>query len=240
MRPLVGAEGTQTMEPGSEEERKKENPLRIGVCTLDALEEKIKAFRMMNQSALKKRYVLSRDVVGVPGQGPILQKSSEIDISRAKLLRRHFPGNHVFKTFQPDEGIVIISDMSSPEGISLSMDIVTQIMNIGGGAYEGFIDRVDSFTDFLNLLKKALFPKLIIIGFIPADRLEMEKINFVRARRVDHYIRAIELTHTQHKPHPYFPKIKQVQITTEDPKAWGRLIIEIVREYTKPYFVEDF
>ncbi|MCB1316735.1 MAG: hypothetical protein KDK34_21655 [Leptospiraceae bacterium] len=223
-----------------EDEQKKENPLRIGMCSLDELEEKIKAFRIMNQSALKKRYVLSREVVTVPGGQVILQKSTEIDISRAKLLRRHFPGNHMFKSFQPDEGIVIISDMSSPEGISLSMDIVTQIMNIGGGAYEGFIDRVDSFTDFLNLLKKALFPKLIIIGYIPPERLEMEKINFVRARRVDHYIRAIELTHTQMKTQAYFPKIKQVQIDTSDPRSWGRFIIEIVREYTKPYFVEDF
>lgn len=227
-------------ETSKEEIRKKENPLRIGVCTLDELEEKIKAFRIMNQSALKKRYILSRDLVKAPGGEVILQKSSEIDISRAKLLRRHFMGSQVFKSFQPDEGIVIISDMSSMEGISLSMDLVTQIMNLGGGAYEGFIDRVDSFTDFLNLLKKALFPKLIIIGYLPPDRLEMERINFVRARRVDHYIRALELTHTVQKPHPYFPKIKQVHIDTNDPKSWGRFIIEVVREYTKPYFVEDF
>ncbi len=220
--------------------QKKENPLRIGVCNLDELEEKVKAFRIMNQSALKKRYILSREVVTAPGGSILLSKSAEIDISRAKLLRRHFGSDDAFKTFQPDEGIVIISDMSSPEGISLSMDIVTQIMNIGGGAYEGFIDRVDSFTDFLNLLKKALFPKLLIIGYIPPERLEMEKINFVRAKRVDHYVRAIELTHSTTKTQPYFPKIKQVHIDTGDAKSWGRFIIEIVREYTKPYFVEDF
>ncbi|MBI3395703.1 MAG: hypothetical protein HY042_07710 [Spirochaetia bacterium] len=227
-------------EPGKEDIRKKENPLRIGICTLDELEEKVKAFRIMNQSALKKRYVLSRDAVRVPTSEMVLQKSSEIDISKAKLLRRHFHGDFLLKTFQPDEGIVIISDMSTPEGISLSMDIVTQIMNLGGGAYEGFIDRVDSFTDFLNLLKKALFPKLVIIGYLPADRLEMERINFVRARRVDQYIRSIELTHGLQKPQAYFPKIKQVHIDQADPKSWGRFIIEVVREYTKPYFVEEF
>ena len=116
------------------------------------------------------------------------------------------------------------------------MDIVTQIMNIGGGAYEGFIDRVDSFTDFLNLLKKALFPKLLIIGYIPPDRLESEKVNFVRAKRVDHYIRAIELTHSAMKPQPYFPKIKQVHIDTSDPKSWGRFIIEIVRRIHQTLF----
>ena len=164
-------------EESTEDLRKKENPLRIGMCTLDELEEKIKAFRTMNQSALKKRYILSRDVLRAPTGESILQKSTEIDISRAKLLRRHFNGDFLLKTFQPDEGIVLISDMSSMEGISLSMDMVTQMMNVGGGAYEGFIDRVDSFTDFLNLLKKALFPKLVVIGFLPPDRLEMERIN---------------------------------------------------------------
>lgn len=224
-----------------DEKKEKENPLRIGFCTLDELEEKIKAFRVMNQTALKKRYLLSREAIHAPSGEVILQKSSEIDISRAKLLRRSFStGEYTLKTFQPDEGIVIVSDMSSMDGIALSMDIVTQIMNLGGGAYEGFIDRVDSFTDFLNLLKKALFPKLIVVGYLPPDRLEMEKINFVRAKRVDHYIRAIEITHATQKPRPYFPKIKQVAIDPNDPKSWGRFIIEIVREYTKPYFVEEF
>jgi len=221
-------------------EREKENPLKIGVATLDELEEKIKAFRNMNQTALKKRYILSRETLTVPGQGVLIQKSAEIDISKAKLLRRHYPGDHLLKTFQPDEGIVIVSDMSRMEGISLSMDIVTQIMNLGGGAYEGFIDRVDSFADFLNLLKKALFPKLIVVGYLPPDRIEMEKLNFARARKVDHYIRSLEITHSAQKPQPYFPKVKQVHIDRQDPKSWGRFILEIIREYTKPYFVEEF
>lgn len=223
-----------------EDDYKTENPLRIGVCTLDELEEKVRAFRIMNQSALKKRYILSREQIIDQGQNKILNKSEEIDISKAKLMRRNFAGSKVFKTFQPDEGIVIISDMSSPEGISLGMDIVTQILNIGGGAYEGFIDRVDSFGDFLNLLKKALFPRLVLIGYIPPDRIDHEKINYIRAKRIDNYIRSIEITHTVVKPRAYFPKIKQVEITPEDSKSWGRLIIEIVREYTKHYFIEDF
>lgn len=220
--------------------QKHENPLRIGICTLDELEEKVRSFRIMNQSALKKRYILSREQVMSQSNDKILGKSEEIDISKAKLLRRNFSGGHTFKTFQPDEGIVIISDMGSMEGISLGMDIVTQIMNIGGGAYEGFIDRVDSFGDFLNLLKKALFPRLILIGYIPQDRLDHEKLNFIRSRRIDNYIRAIEITHTTIKPRPYFPQIKQVHINPEDSKSWGRLIVEIVREYTKHYFIEDF
>ncbi|MBU44329.1 MAG: hypothetical protein CMN76_14000 [Spirochaetaceae bacterium] len=228
-------------EPSQAELRKKENPLRIGVSTLDELEEKIKAFRIMNQSALKKRFIMSREDVRVPtNRDPLLTKGEEIDISRAKLLRRHFGGEQEFKCFQPDEGIVIVSDMNEMAGISLSMDIVTQMMNLGGGAYEGFIDRVDSFSEFLNLLKKALFPKLIIVGFLPPGRLETEQLNFVRIKRVDHYIRAIELTHSIHKPRPYFPKLKQVHIESGDQRSWARFIVEVVREYTKSYFVEDF
>ncbi len=218
-----------------------DNPLRIGVCTLDELEEKIKAFRVMNQSALKKRFILSREDVFIPGTGDkILEKGLEIDISRAKLMRRHFAGDHVFKTFQPDEGIVIVSDMNEMEGIPLSMDLVTQVMNLGKGAYEGFIDRVDNFGDFLNLLKKALFPKLMIIGYLSPQSLESEQLNFVRIRRVDHYIRTIEITHSRYKPKPYFPRLKNIHIDTSDPKAWSRFVLEIVREYTKSYFVEEF
>ena len=62
-------------------------------------------------------------------------------------------------------------------------------------------------------------------------------INFVRVKRIDSYLRTLELTHSTHKPHGYFPKIKQVPIN-EDPKSWGRFVVEIVREYTKPYLIE--
>ncbi|MBL8020185.1 MAG: hypothetical protein JNM27_11015 [Leptospirales bacterium] len=227
-------------ETSKEEIRKKENPLRIGVCTLDELEEKVKAFRVMNQTALKKRFILCREEVATSTGEIVVNKRSEIDISKAKLMRRHFQGDKVLKTFQPDEGIVIISDMSNPEGIPLSMDLVTQVMNLGGGTYEGFIDRVDSFADFLNLLKKALFPRLVIVGYLPSDRIDMETMNFARARKVDQYVRVIELTHTVFKPKPYFSKVKHIHIDTADARTWGRFIIEIVREYTKPYFVEEF
>ncbi len=217
----------------------RENVLKIGFCTLDELEEKVKAFRVMNQNAAKKRYIITREPILDSNNKIILQKAQEIDVSVAKLLRRHFKGDHIIKTFQPDEGIVIISDMDTPEGISFTMDIVTQIMNLGGGAYESFIDRVDSFNNFLDLLKKNLFPKLIVIGYIPKEKLQNETINFVRIKRIDNYIRAVELTHTVYKPQPYFPKIKQIPISQEDPKSWGRFVIEIIREYTRPYFVEQ-
>lgn len=218
--------------------KSRENILKIGFNTLSEIEEKVKSFRIMNQNAAKRRYIITRENIRDNSQKVIIPKAAEIDISATMLLRRQFKGDTIFKTFQPDEGIVIISDMATMEGVTLTMDIVTQIMNLGGGAYEGFIDRVDSFTDFINHLKKALFPKLIIIGYIPKERIQSEMINFVRVKRIDNYLRTLELTHSVHKPQGYFPKIKQVPIN-EDPKSWGRFVVEIVREYTKPYLIEQ-
>lgn len=228
----------QSMEETELNRKSRENILHIGYNTLNEIEEKVKAFRIMNQNAAKKRYIITRDAIKDSAGKHIIPKAAEIDLSATMLLRRKFKGDTVFKTFQPDEGIVIISDMATMEGVSLTMDIVTQIMNLGGGAYEGFIDRVDSFTDFINHLKKALFPKLIIIGYIPKERLQSEMINFVRVKRIDSYVRTLEVTHSSLKPLGYFPKIKQVAIT-EDPKSWGRFVVEIVREYTKPYLIEQ-
>ena len=53
---------------------KNENPLRIGVCSLGELEERLKAFRLMNQSVTRKRYILSREVVSTPNEVPVLKK----------------------------------------------------------------------------------------------------------------------------------------------------------------------
>lgn len=226
-----------------QESIRSENPLRIGVSSLRELEEMLKAFRVMNQNSFKKRYVLLREVMKKPGYDtPMLEKSAEIEVPAVRLLSRYIDKDKEIKIFQPDEGIAIISDMNSPQGISLSMDIVTQIMNIGGGAYEAFIERVNSFGELLNLLKKALFPRLLLIGYLSPKRLETEKINFVRTQRVDQYIRLIEITHSVYKKEPYFSKLnklKQIHIDPDDPHAWSRLIIEVIREYTRAYFIED-
>ncbi len=210
----------------------------MGVCAICELEEKLKSFRLMNQSSVKKRYLLARESLASPEGKPILKKGMEIDLPSALLLKRYYDKDQYVKTFQPDEGIAIVSDMSHPQGISFTMDIVTQILNVGGGVYEGFTERVDSFGEFLDLLKKVLFPRVILIGYLSPDRIEVEKINFVRARRVDQFIRVIEMTHSVYKKEPYFPKIPQLQIDPEDPRAWGRLILEVVKVYTQPYFLE--
>ncbi|MCS7205924.1 MAG: hypothetical protein NZ853_09510 [Leptospiraceae bacterium] len=217
-----------------------ENPLRMGINTLDELEEKVKALRILNLSSLKKRFIISREDVYIPDSDQkILEKGKEIDVNSIKLLRKYFSGDTIFKTFQPDEGIVIVSDMNKRESISLSMDIITQLMNLGKGAYEGFIDRVDNFEECLYLLKKTLFPRLMLIGYINPEDLENEKLNLVRIRRIDHYIRIIEVLHKKLKPYPLFPKIKNIMIDPDQPDTWNQFILQIIQEYNKGYLVEE-
>jgi len=215
-----------------------ENPLRVGISTLDELEEKVKAFRIINLSSLKKRFIISREDVLNPETGEkILEKGKEIDVNRIKQLRKYFEGNQIFKTFQPDEGIVLISDMNRKESIPFSMDVLTQLMNLGKGAYEGFIDRVDNFEECLNLLKKTLFPRLMIIGYLPYENIDNERLNLVRIRRVDHYIRIVEVVHTKYKAIPHFPKIKTLTIEAGNPKSWNKFLLEVIQEYNRGYLV---
>lgn len=217
------------------------NILRIGSSTLAELEEKVKALRTINLNVKKRRFVIAREDIKLPSGEVLVPKGSDIDISKVMLLKRHFKADHVIKTFQPDEGIVLVSDMSTPVGIQFSMDLVTQVMNIGGGAYEAFIDRVDSFKEFVALYNKALFPKLAIIGYIPTqpERLKEELAFYQLIARTDPYIRMLEILHTQIKPQPIVPRVRNLTITPEDRDSWKRFILEIIAEYTKAYSIEE-
>ena len=93
--------------------KSRENILKIGFNTLSEIEEKVKSFRIMNQNAAKRRYIITRENIRDNSQKVIIPKAAEIDISATMLLRRQFKGDTIFKTFQPDEGIVIISDMAT-------------------------------------------------------------------------------------------------------------------------------
>lgn len=119
------------------------------------------------------------------------------------------------------------------------MSLLTHIMSIGKGAYEGFIDRIDNFEECLKLIKKTLFPKLMIIGYIPMDNLENEKLNLIRIKRMDQYIRIIEIIHKKIKPMPYFPKLKTITFDSEDQEKINQFILEIIQEYNKGYLVEE-
>lgn len=219
---------------------KRENILQIGVCSLSDLEERVKAFRVMNQNSKKKRFIVSREQIKNSNDEVIVDKAEDIDISKVKLLRRFFKPDFVFKTFSPDEGFVIVSDMSTPEGIRLSMDLVTQVMNLGGGSYEAFIDRVDNFSDLLKLYNKGLFPKLIVIGYLIPGNIRIEKINFGNVKKIDPHTRVLEISHSELKTTPNFPNVKQLFINTGEEKSWQGFILEIISEYTKSYFTEDY
>lgn len=218
---------------------KSSNVLKIGTSTMADLTEKVKAFRTMNLKVKKRRFLISRENILDQDKNVVVKKGEDIDISKTMLLRRIYKADHEFKTFQPDEGIVLISDMTSPAGISLSMDLVTQVMNIGGGAYEAFIDRVDSFEELHSLLQKALFPKMVIVGYIPLEKLKNELAYYNEVARVDPFLRFIEILHTQIKPMPILPRLRNVTISPEDRDSWKRFIIEVVQEYTKPYSIEE-
>ena len=220
--------------------RSSSNPLHIGISTLQELEQKVKAFRTINLHSKKKRFVIARETIKNPVDGGILvKKGEEIDVSKVLLLKRFFKMDHIFKTFQPDEGILIISDMKTPAGIQLSMDLVTQVAQIGQGQYDAFIDRLDSFTEMKNLLSSVLFPKMVIIGYIPLEKIEEETEAFHYIRRVDPYLRAIAVVHTAIKPIPVFPRVKQCVITPGDINSLKNFVIEVVNEYTKPYSIEE-
>lgn len=216
------------------------NILRIGSGALAELEEKVKALRTINLNVKKRRFIISREDIKHPNGEILVPKGTDIDISKVMLLKRHFKGDHQIKTFQPDEGIVLVSDMSTPVGIQFSMDLVTQVMNIGGGAYEAFIDRVDSFKEFATLYNKALFPKLAIVGYIPmqAERLKEELAFYQLITRTDPYIRMLEILHTAIKPQPIIPRMRNISINPEDRDSWKRFILEIITEYTKAYSLE--
>lgn len=217
------------------------NPLSIGETTLIELEEMIKAFRIMNGTSEKKRLVLSRNNIPLrKASNRVINSCTEIDLALAKLLRRNFGANYRLNIIKPDEGIVIVSSMKSRSGIPLSIDLVTQIMNIGGGIYEGLINRVESFEDLIVLLRGKFYPKLVIVGCLPQERLLTEYTNLVKAIKLDAYLRFLEINHDKLKPKPYFKRLRQVDINTEDANCWGKYLIEVIREYTRPYLTEKY
>ncbi|MCB1146372.1 MAG: hypothetical protein KDK38_06185 [Leptospiraceae bacterium] len=215
------------------------NVLKIGNSTLKELEEKVKAFRTINLNVRKRRFIIARENITDNSGNIIVKKGEDIDLSKVMLLKRHFRQDQAIKTFQPDEGIVIISDMSSPQGIQFSMDIVTQVMNIGGGAYEAFIDRVDSFKELLGLYNKALFPRMVLIGFVAADKVQEEMAGFHVISKADPYIRMLEIVHSTLKTTQVIPRIRAIPIQQDDRDSWKRFIVEIIQEYTKPYSIEE-
>ena len=52
--------------------KSRENILKIGFNTLSEIEEKVKSFRIMNQNAAKRRYIITRENIRDNSQKVIL------------------------------------------------------------------------------------------------------------------------------------------------------------------------
>jgi len=168
---------------GKEEDRRQKNVLKIGLSTLGEIEEKVKAFRIINPASYQKRFIVAAQEIKDKEGNILIAKGEAIDLAKVIMMRRFFAVGDVFKTYQPDVAIALVTEMNSPEGIKLSMDLVTNIMNIGRGLYQTMIERIDSLADLNTMLQgKKLFPRLIIIGHIPVEKLahEMEMFKIIR------------------------------------------------------------
>ncbi len=215
------------------------NILGLGISTLQEIEDKVKAFQSINLNTSRRRYILSREDIYDSYGKLILRKAEEIDLSKVKLLRRHFKSDHVMKIFQPDEGIAIMTNMNDKSAVQFSIDLLTQIVNIEKGAYEVFIDRVNSFKEMKELFSKALFPKLIVVGYLDEKNLEEEKKYLNEIHRADPYIRFLEVKHTIFKKEPVFSRMRQSTIVSNDKNSWKKFILDVISEYRKPYSIEE-
>ena len=65
------------------------NVLRIGISSLQELEEKVKAFRTINLNVKKKRYIISREDVLDSHENVLVKKGEDLDFSKVMLL--HIP-----------------------------------------------------------------------------------------------------------------------------------------------------
>ena len=216
------------------------NPLSLAICSIDILENRLKQIQTMNRIATKKRFVLSRqDIVDTNGK-LIVKRAQEIDLPLIKRLRYFLPGNTIIKIFQPDEGIVIVSDFSDKQGISFSMDIVTQVMNIGNGAYSAFIERVNSFYALIPLIKKSLFPKVILVGYIPKQDLQESKEDIMEIYKIDPFLKYIILTQSNNEALGLFPidasiSFKSILVENAKRDSWNDAMQVLVDEYKASY-----
>jgi hypothetical protein len=215
-----------------------ENPLRIGICSLYDLEERLKAFRLMNRKGLKKRYVLSREEVRSPEGELLLQKGQDIEIADIKRIKEKVHGSRNIKIYQPDEGIALVSDATQNEGIRMTNTILFQLQSVIGN-YSGYLDRIDSMYELLNFFRGSFFPKIILIGYMRSGMIEAEYTNLLRIHKMDGYLKFLEILHLRHKPFPYFPEIKNVTILEDTEEGGENFRLELIREYTKPYFVDE-
>lgn len=220
------------------EDQKQINILRIGVANLSELEELVKAFRLMNQYSKRRRFVVSREDLKDNYGNIIVEKARDINISVVKLLQRNFKPDTDFKIFSSDEGIAIVTNTEAPSAKEFSLQLVAAIEGIGGGLYKPFIDTVPNFYELFKLFEKGLSPKMVVVGYIPVKQVAQEVSMYNEIKKFDPYIRILDITHDDLKPKSFLKGAVTFHFDNGH-KFWERLLIKVIQEYTKPYFMEQ-
>ncbi|MCX8123428.1 MAG: hypothetical protein N3F66_04605 [Spirochaetes bacterium] len=220
------------------EDQKQINILRIGVANLSELEEIVKAFRLMNQYAKRRRFVVSREELRDMYGNIIVEKAHDINISVVKLLQRNFKPDNDFKIFSSDEGIAIVTNTESPNAKEFSLQLIATIEGIGGGIYKPFIDIVPSFYELFKLFEKGLSPKMVVVGYIPIKQVAQEVSMYNEIKKYDPYIRILDITHDELKPKSFLKGAVTFHFDNTH-KVWQRFLTKLIQEYTKPYFMEQ-
>lgn len=215
------------------------NVLKIGCVRLDELEEMVKAFRLMNQNSRRKRVVITRENIHDPYNRVIVEKARDIDVSTVKLINRFYKGDKEFRVFCPVEGIAIVSDQLHDQTASFTNSIINQVMNIGGGIYQAFIDHVNSFEDLFCLLEKGLSPKLVISGVVSDEKQQHENTIIKELKTFDPHLRFLDVVHSRLKPEQLIKGSPSVLISENDEKSWQKFVLKVIDIYTRPYFMEE-
>ena len=217
------------------------NSLNIGFCLLGELIERLRIIRSMNQITNRKRYILARKTILGKKEETLIREGAEIEITSVRLLQRYYPKDYLVPIFQSDSNITILSSMSDAAGISFSMDLVTQVMNLESGLYEKFIERVENLDKILHQgHPRQIFSRVILAGYLAPNEIESEKAKLAELLRKDPFIRIIEVTHSQYKKSPYFPlpNVQNYHISKGTLEEWRTFIHTVVKAYTQPYKLE--
>lgn len=207
-----------------------ENLLNPGETRVADLRDRMDAFRKMNEVNPKKRFLISRQSVYSESGAPLLGQGDVISEEILKNLTQVLPPQRKIKTFQPDEEVLIISDDSMIEGVQLTESISSLLKRRLGMQYILHFERSSSFVRHIQMLHNTIFPRLIILGYIPHQRMENEMRLLEEARYFDHFFRVVEILDSETKPEPYIDSCCSVHIHDED-----ELMDMVIQNYNRPY-----
>ena len=80
---------------------------------------------------------------------------------------------------------------------------------------------------------------MMIIGYIPLERIKEELAYYNVIRRADPYLRMLEVLEPRVKPSPLMSRSHHIIINPADGNSWKRFIVEVVQDYAKSYSIEE-